>query len=431
MKPNPSAAIKTVSESLKSRTSAGVMGLEQQYSAHNYSPIPVVFNKASGVHVTDPEGKKYFDFLSGYGAVSHGHVHPRILEVAIEQMKECTLSSRAFYNDLFGIYADFITKFFGYEKVLPMNTGAEAVETALKLARRWGYEKKGIPQNQAIIVCCSGNFHGRTFGAISMSDDPDSFANYGPLLPGIKRVTYGDAAELEALFEAEGKNIAGFIAEPIQGEAGIIIPPAGYFAKVRELCTKHNIMMIADEVQSGVGRSGKMLAIEHEDVRPDVVILAKALGAGFMPVSAVLSDAKFMDVFTPGTHGSTFGGNPLACRIAIEALAVMHEEQLPQKSAEQGAKLLKGLEGIQAKYPETVTAVRGRGLFAAMDFTEKIPKGAYAYQKILKEGGVLAKGTHNQTIRLSPPLVINDEELAHCIKVLDESVAKLIDAQKK
>eukprot|EP00743_Colponemidia_sp_Colp-15_P018269 GILK01022858.1.p1 GENE.GILK01022858.1~~GILK01022858.1.p1 ORF type:complete len:278 (-),score=35.92 GILK01022858.1:174-968(-) len=264
-----------------------------------------------------------------------------------------------------------------------------------------------------------------------MSDDPDSFANYGPLLPGIKRVSYGNAEELEALFEAEGKNIAGFIAEPIQGEAGIIIPPTGYFAKVRELCTKHNVCFIADEVQSGVGRSGKMLAIEHDNVRPDVVILAKALGAGFLPVSAVLADAKFMDVFTPGTHGSTFGGNPLACRIAIEALSVMHEEELPQKSATQGAKLLKGLEGIMAKYPETITAVRGRGLFAAMDFTEKIPKGAYAFQKLLKEGGLLAKGTHNQTIRLSPPLVISDTDLTACVKVLDESVAKLIAAQKK
>jgi len=417
MKANRAGACKEVAALLKKRSTKGCIKMETESSAHNYHPIPVVFSKCSGVKVTNPEGKVYYDFLSGYGSVSHGHVHPRIVKAATEQLTKCTLSSRAFYSDMFGVYAEFITKFFGYEMVLPMNTGAEAVETAIKVSRRWGYEKKKIPADQAIFVCCTENFHGRTLGCIALSDDPSSFENYGPALPGIARVEYGNAKALEALFKKDGARICGFIAEPIQGEAGVNIPPAGYFAKVRELCTKYNVMMICDEVQSGVGRSGKMLAIEHEGVRPDMVLLAKALGAGVMPVSAVLADKKFMDVITPGTHGSTFGGNPLACAIAIESLRVMHEEQLPEKSAKQGKKLLEGLEKLKAKHA-CIEAVRGRGLFCAIDFDKKFlgGKAAKEYMVILAEEGVLAKITHNYTLRLSPPLVINDEELADCLK---------------
>ena len=426
MKANRAGACAEVAAALKNRTSKGIIKMETEHSAHNYHPVPVVFSTCSGVKVTDPEGKTYYDFLSGYGSVSHGHVHPRIVKAATEQLNKCTLSSRAFYSDMFGVYADFVTKFFGYEMVLPMNTGAEAVETAMKVARRWGYEKKLIPKDQAIIVCCTDNFHGRTFGAIALSDDPSSFANYGPALPGIARVTYGDAKALEELFEKDGKNICGFIAEPIQGEAGVKIPPAGYFAKVRELCTKHNVMMICDEVQSGVGRSGKMLAIEHEGVRPDMVCLAKALGAGIMPVSAVLADEQFMGVITPGTHGSTFGGNPLACAVAIESLRVMHEEGLPEKSAAQGKKLLEGLQALKAKF-SCIESVRGRGLFCAIDFKKDFLNGTAAkkYMTILAEEGVLAKITHDHTLRLSPPLVITDEELTDCLRRFNIAAERL------
>eukprot|EP00758_Cryptobia_borreli_P005967 Tbor_TRINITY_DN5027_c0_g2::TRINITY_DN5027_c0_g2_i1::g.14033::m.14033/K00819/rocD, OAT; ornithine--oxo-acid transaminase len=426
------SAIQDVTNNLKTRTSDRILEWEAASSAHNYSPVPVVFSKCSGVAVVNPEGKKFFDFLSGYGSVSHGHIHPRILEVAIEQMKKCTLSSRAFHSDVFGTYASFITKYFGYESVLPMNTGAEGVETALKIARCWGYKVKKIPANKAIIVCCTGNFHGRTFGAIALSEDPSSFENFGPHLPGIDRVKYGDIEELKAKFEKDGSNICCFIAEPIQGEAGVMIPPPGYFKGVRELCDKHNIIMICDEVQSGVGRSGKMLAIEHEEVRPDMVILAKALGAGFMPVSCVLSDWKFMDVITPGTHGSTFGGNPLACAVAIESLRVMHEEELPEKSAVQGKKLLDGLVALSNKF-EIIKSVRGRGLFAAIDFDTDALEGnaAKKYMHILADMGVLAKYTHGHTLRLSPPLVISDDELAECLAIMDKACVKLTELWKK
>jgi ornithine--oxo-acid transaminase len=415
---NPARACAEVDGWLKNTTSKSALNNEKSFSAHNYRPVPVVFSKASGCKVTDPEGKTYIDCLSGYGAVSHGHLHPTVVKTAIEQLKKCTLSSRAFHSKNFGVYAKFITRFFGYERVLPMNTGAEGVETAMKLARKWGYMIKGIPKDQAIIVGCNNCFHGRTFGAISLSDDPDSYGNYGPLLPGLMRVDFGNAEQLAKVFEKHGKNICAFIAEPLQGEAGVIIPPKGFFKEVRRLCTKHRILFIADEVQSGIGRSGKMLAIEHEKVRPDVVVMAKALGAGILPVAAVLADTAVMKVIEPGTHGSTFGGNPLANAVAIASLQVMHRERLPQRSLAMGKLLLAKLEELKQKNPDVIKEVRGRGLFAAIEFKHDFVHGeaAMKYSKILAKHGILAKGTHGHTLRISPPLII-DEKVIDAIAV--------------
>jgi ornithine--oxo-acid transaminase len=396
---------------LQKKTSEAIIKAEKQYGASNYSPLSVVFSKASGSTVTSPEGKHYLDFLSGYGAVSQGHLHPRLIKTVKQQLDRCTLSSRAFYSDQFGKYAKFITTLFKYDKVLPMNTGAEGVETALKLARKWGYKVKKIPTNKAIIVCCEGNFHGRTFGAIAMSDDPTSFNQYGPHLPGILRVPYGDEAALQKVFKEHHENIAGFICEPIQGEAGVIIPPKGYLRAVRRLCTRYNILYIDDEVQAGLGRTGKMLAVEHEGVRPDVVILAKALGGGVLPVAAVLADNKHM-VFEPGTHGSTFGGNPVASALAIEALKVLKEEKLCQRAAASGRVLSRELEKMKKEFP-FIKETRCRGLFCAVEMEESFlnGKGAYRLMYLLKDLGVLAKVTHDTTIRITPPLVITKAEL--------------------
>ena len=424
---NPARACADVDKWLKTTSSVTALKNEGLYSAHNYKPVPVVFAKAVGCVVTDPEGKKYIDCLSGYGAVSHGHLHPSLVKAALSQLKVCSLSSRAFHSKNFGVYAKFMTEYFGYDRLLPMNTGAEGVETALKMARKWGYKVKGIPQDQAILVSCTNCFHGRTFGTISLSDDPDSFGNYGPLLPGLLRVEYGDAKQLEEVFKKHGKHICGFIAEPIQGEAGVVLPPKGYFKEVRRLCTKHNILFIADEVQSGIGRSGKMLAIEHEKVRPDVVVLAKALGGGILPVAAVLADEEVMGVFEPGTHGSTFGGNPLANAVAIAALQTMLKERLPQRSAAMGRVLLRGLQKLQLKNKDIIQEVRGRGLFAAIEFKHDFLDGhsATSFAKILASHGVLAKGTHGHTLRLSPPLVITHGQLDAILKALERSVAEL------
>lgn len=397
---------------------------EKAFLANNYSPVPVVFARAKGVQVIDADKKEYIDFLSGYGAVNQGHMHPRIVKKAIAQLRRLTLSSRAFHADNLAGYAKFITKFFGYDRVLPMNTGAEAVETALKLARKWGYQVKGIPKNKALIVCCRGCFHGRTLGAISLSDDPESYGGYGPNVPGILKVNYGDLAQLEATFKRYPKNIAGFIVEPIQGEAGIIIPPANYLKGVQRLCRKYNVLFIADEIQSGLGRTGKMLA--SEGVKPDVVLLGKALSGGLLPVSAVLAKKSAMDVFTPGTHGSTFGGNPLANAVAVESLRVLREEKLPQKAAKQGKLLLARLESIKANH-KIVTAVRCRGLFAAIDVSTKVlgGKGAYLLMKMLAKDGLLTKTTHGHTLRLSPPLVISTAQLNRALDILEAGVARL------
>jgi ornithine--oxo-acid transaminase len=391
--------------------SKAVIATEAKYSAANYAPLPVVFKTASKSTVVSPEGDKYLDFLSGYGAVSQGHCHPRLIGAVKKQLNKVTLASRAFYSDQFGEYASYITKLLGYDKVLPMNTGAEGVETALKLARRWGYTKKHIPVNKAKIVCCSGNFHGRTFGAITMSNDPSAWQYYGPHLPGFIRIEYGNIEALEKTFKKDHKTICAFICEPIQGEAGVIIPPPGYLQAVRKLCTKYNILYIDDEVQAGLGRTGKMLAVEHENVRPDVVILAKALGGGVMPVAAVLADNKHM-VFEPGTHGSTFGGSPLSSALATEALKVLVEERMCQRAALRGLQLEAGLKQLKSDFP-FIKNVRCRGLFSAIEMRGAFFKGKSAYRlmNLAKENGVLTKVTHGTTLRITPPLVVTEKEM--------------------
>jgi ornithine--oxo-acid transaminase len=417
---------------VKAMSSAGLMAREAKHSAPNYTPMPVVFAKSKGVIITDPEGKTYMDFLSGIGAVSQGHLHPKLIKAVTEQLKRCTLSSRAFYNDQFPAYAERVTKLFGYEKVLPMNTGAEGVETAMKMCRRWGYEVKGIKEDQAIIVCCNGNYHGRTFGAISMSADPTSYKNFGPMLPGIVLIDFGDANALAAVLKKHGKNVCGFIVEPIQGEAGVILPPAGYFRQVRKLCTQHNVVWVDDEVQAGIGRTGKMLAIEHEGVRPDAVVLAKALGGGVMPVAAVLADAKFLNVFAPGTHGSTFGGGPVASALAVAALDVIVNEKLVQNAAVMGSLLRHRLLALQLKY-RFIREVRCRGLFAAIELDAAVLGGVGANRLlvVLKEHGVLANAKRGHTLRMLPPLVIKPAQVKWACGQLDKALAIIQREDKK
>ncbi|XP_034698338.1 ornithine aminotransferase, mitochondrial [Vitis riparia] len=394
-------------------SSQHLINLEYEYSAHNYHPIPIVFSQAKGSTIWDPEGKKYLDFLSAYSAVNQGHCHPKVLKALVEQAERLTLSSRAFYNDRFPIFAERLKNMFGYDMVLPMNTGAEGVETALKLARKWGYEKKKIPKDQAIIVSCCGCFHGRTLAVISMSCDNEATRGFGPLLPGHLKVDFGDEVALEKIFEENGDRIAGFLFEPIQGEAGVIIPPDGYLKAVRELCSKFNILMIADEIQSGLGRSGRMLACEWEEVRPDVVILGKALGGGVIAVSAVLADKDVMLSIQPGEHGSTFGGNPLASAVAVASLDVITEEGLSERSNQMGQELRNQLMKIHQLFPNFIKEVRGKGLFNAVELNSKalFPVSAYDICLKLKERGVLAKPTHDTIIRLTPPLSISLDEL--------------------
>lgn len=401
-------------------SSEELINLEYEFSAHNYHPVPMVFSQARGSTIWDPEGNKYLDFLSAYSAVNQGHCHPKIMKALIEQTEKLTLSSRAFYNDRFPLFAQRITSMFGYDMVLPMNTGAEGVETALKLARKWGYEKKKIPKNEAIIVSCCGCFHGRTLAAISMSCDNEATRGFGPLLPGHLKVDFGDEVALEKIFKEKGDHIAGFLFEPIQGEAGVIIPKEGYLKAVRDLCTKYGVLMIADEIQSGLGRSGRMLTCDWEDVRPDVVILGKALGGGVIPVSAVLADKDVMLCIRPGEHGSTFGGNPLASAVGIASLDVLREEGLVERSAELGEKLRHLLTEVQQQFPNIIKEVRGKGLFNAVELNSKalFPVSAYDVCLKLKERGVLAKPTHNTIIRLTPPLSISLDELKQGTKAL-------------
>ncbi|CAN1227227.1 Ornithine aminotransferase, mitochondrial, partial [Linum grandiflorum] len=397
----------------------------------SYHPVPIVFSQAKGSSIWDPEGKKYLDFLAAYSAVNQGHCHPKILKALKEQADNLTLSSRAFYNDKFPIFAERITSMFGYDMVLPMNTGAEGVETALKLARKWGYEKKKIPKDEAIIVSCCGCFHGRTLAVISMSCDNEATRGFGPLLPGHLKVDFGDIDALENLFK---DRIAGFLFEPIQGEAGVVIPPDGYLKSVRDLCSKHNVLMIADEVQSGLARSGKMLACDWEKVRPDVVILGKALGGGVIPVSAVLADKDVMLCIQPGEHGSTFGGNPLASAVAIASLDVLQEEGLAERSAQLGEELRSQLRKMQDQFPDYIKEVRGRGLFNAVEFNSKAlsPVSAYDLCLKLKERGVLAKPTHDTIVRLTPPLCISSDEVKEASKALHAVLdVDLPDLQKE
>jgi ornithine--oxo-acid transaminase len=393
------------------------IGLEAQYGAHNYHPLPVVLNRGDGVHLYDVEGKEYFDFLSGYSAVNQGHCHPRIVAALVEQASRLTLTSRAFYNDQLGEYEAYVTKLFGYDKVLAMNTGVEAVETALKLARRWGYMVKGIAENEAKIIVCESNFHGRTLNVISFSTDPDARRAFGPYMPGYVVIPYNDIAALEAALQ--DPSVAAFLVEPIQGEAGVVVPDAGYLSNVRELCTAANVLMIADEIQTGLCRTGKMLACDHEDVRPDILVLGKALSGGMLPVSAVLADDEIMLTIKPGEHGSTYGGNPLACRVAIAALQVLQDENMAANSETLGAYFREQLEAMQ--HP-SIKTVRGKGLLNAIVIDHPEPDAAWQLCLRLRDNGLLAKPTHGHIIRLAPPLSIDKDGIDQCLHIIRKSL---------
>jgi ornithine--oxo-acid transaminase len=403
----------------KITSSQQAIELENKYGAHNYHPLPVVLSRGEGALVWDVEGKQYYDFLSAYSAVNQGHCHPKIIKALKEQAETITLTSRAFYNDCLGSYEKYVTEYFGYDKVLPMNTGAEADETALKLARRWGVVKKGIPNDEIKIICCEGNFHGRTITIVSMSNDPDSYANYGPLTPGFIRIPYNDIAALEKALNEEGDKIAGFLVEPIQGEAGVYVPEDGYIKKAYDLCKAKNVLFIADEVQTGIARTGKLLACDHEDVKPDILILGKALSGGVLPVSAVLSNDDIMLCIKPGEHGSTFGGFPLACKVAIAALEVVKEEHLMEKAEHLGIIFRDYMKGIKS---DMISLVRGKGLLNAIIIKPKNGKEAWDVCLKMKELGVLAKPTHGDIIRFAPPLVITEEQLLDACKRIEQAI---------
>lgn len=416
---------------------------EEQYSARNYHPLPVVFHKAKGAHVWDPEGKEYLDFLSAYSAVNQGHCHPKIIEALVEQASKLTLCSRAFSSDVFGEYAKYVTEYFNYEMVLPMNTGAEAVETALKLARRWGYVKKGIDEDKAIILSAVDNFHGRTLGVISMSTDPEATTNFGPYLNGVgpqipgepkgTLLRYGVIEDVQKAFANAGDKIAAILLEPIQGEAGIVVPPEGYFSQVQELCKKHNVLLICDEIQTGIARTGKMLCYEHyAGVKPDIVLLGKAISGGVYPVSAVLSSKDIMWTLTPGSHGSTYGGNPLACKVAMAALQVVKDEDLVSRAERLGSLLRSKLEELKSEFDGIISEVRGKGLLSAIVIDESKANGRTAWDLclLMKDEGVLAKPTHDEIIRLAPPLVISEEDLLKGVDAIKKSLIKLPTAAK-
>lgn len=391
------------------------MDLEDRYGAHNYHPIPVVLEKGEGVYVWDVEGKRYFDFLAAYSAVNQGHCHPRILKALTTQAQKLTLTSRAFYNSKLGEYEKYVTEYFGYDKVLPMNGGVEGGETAVKLARRWAYDVKGVKENQAKIVFARGNFWGRTLAAISSSIDPSSYKGFGPFMSGFELVDYNDLKGLEAAIK--DPNTAAFMVEPIQGEAGVVVPDDGYLKGVRELCTKYNVLFIADEIQTGLARTGKMLCCDYENVRPDILILGKALSGGFMPVSAVLADDKIMLTIKPGEHGSTYGGNPLACAVAMEALQVLKDEKLAENSYELGMVFREEMNKLKND-TDLITTVRGKGLFNAIVIKERNGKTAWDVCLKFAENGLLAKPTHGDIIRFAPPLTINKEQLMECVSII-------------
>ena len=393
--------------------------MEHRYGAHNYHPLPVVLNRGEGPFVWDVEGKRYFDFLSAYSAVNQGHCHPKIIAALCEQAQKLTLTSRAFYNDCLAPYEKYVTEYFGYDKVLPMNTGAEADETALKLARRWGYKVKGIPENEAIIVCCEGNFHGRTISIISMSTDPDSYGDFGPFTPGFIKIPYNDAQALEAVLSQYADKVAGFLLEPIQGEAGVFVPDDGYLKTCYDICKKHNVLFIADEVQTGIARTGKLLACDHEGVRPDILILGKALSGGVLPISAVLADDEIMLTIKPGEHGSTFGGFCLAGRVAVAALQVVKDEHLAEKAEKLGQIFRSEMKSVKS---DMIELVRGKGLLNAIVIRPKNGKEAWDVCLKMKELGVLAKPTHQHIIRFAPPLVITEEQLREAIDLIKEAI---------
>ncbi len=397
-----------------------LMRLEAQHGAHNYHPLPVVLAKGLGAKVWDVEDKEYFDFLSAYSAVNQGHCHPKIINALTDQASRLTLTSRAFHNDVLGEYEQFITTLFGYDKVLPMNTGVEGGETANKLARKWGYEHKGIPENQAKIIFAQGNFWGRTLAAISSSDDPVSYKGFGPYMPGYELIPYNDLQALEQ--KLQDPTVAAFMVEPIQGEAGVVMPDEGYLAGIRALCTQYNVLFIADEVQTGIARTGKMLACDYEDARPDILILGKAISGGVLPVSAILADDEVMLTIKPGEHGSTYGGNPLACKVAKAALEVVVDENLAKKSQVLGDLFRKELTDFMGTQ-EMVQTVRGKGLLNALvinDTTESTT--AWDLCVVLKENGLLAKPTHGNIIRFAPPLVITEDELSHCLEIIKQTI---------
>lgn len=400
-----------------SAQTAAYLQLEDQYGAHNYHPIPVVLEKGSGVFLWDVDGNRYYDFLSGYSAVNQGHCHPKIIASLVEQAQKLTLTSRAFHNNLLGEYARFITSYFGYDKVLPMNTGVEGGETAIKLARRWAYTQKGVPENKAKIIFAEGNFWGRTLAAISSSNDPSSYKGFGPYMPGFDLVPYNDTIALEKALQ--DNNVAAFMVEPIQGEAGVVLPDDGYLSKVRALCTQYNVLLIADEIQTGLARTGKMLACDHEQVRPDILILGKALSGGVLPVSAVLADDPIMLNIKPGEHGSTYGGNPLACAVAMTALTVLKEENMAENAEKMGALLREELAALQSPLIKTI---RGKGLLNAIVINHPNPDAAWDICLSLKENGLLAKPTHGDKIRFAPPLVINEAQVKEAVAIIGKSL---------
>jgi len=396
-----------------SSNAAKYLALEEKYGAHNYHPLPVVLERGEGVYLYDVDGKKYFDFLSGYSAVNQGHCHPAIIEALQKQASKLTLTSRAFHNNLLGEYEKYITDYFGYDKVLPMNTGVEGGETAIKLARRWGYNIKGIAENKAKIIFAEGNFWGRTLAAISSSTDPSSFKGFGPYMPGFGIVPYNDLVALEEALK--DKEVAAFMVEPIQGEAGVVIPDDGYLKAVRDLCNKYNVLFIADEIQTGLARTGKMLACDHENVKPDILILGKALSGGTLPISAVLASNEIMMQILPGEHGSTYGGNPLACAVAIKSLEVLKLEKMAENAAKMGERLRTGLANLHSPF---ITTIRGKGLLNAIVIKHENPDASWDLCLHLKDLGLLAKPTHGDKIRFAPPLIITEKQIDEAIAII-------------
>ncbi len=408
-------------ELLTALSSAELMQLEDEFNAHNYHPLPVVLERGEGVFVWDVEGKRYYDFLSAYSAVNQGHCHPRIIEALTEQAQKLTLTSRAFYNNLLGQYAEFLTQFFGYERMLPMNTGVEAVETAVKLARRWAYDVKGVEANKAKVIFAEGNFHGRTMAVISASSDPSARGGFGPFMPGYQVIPYNDLTALDAALQ--DPNVAAFVVEPIQGEAGVFVPDENYLPGAFELCQKHNVLFVADEVQTGIARTGRMLCCDHFDIKPDILILGKALSGGVLPVSAVLSRDEVMLTLKPGEHGSTFGGNPLACAVAMEAMKVVADENLAENAAYLGKIFRRRMRELQAKRPDMITEVRGRGLLNAVIINDsEDSKTAWNICLELAENGLLAKPTHGNIIRFAPPLVMTEDQLEECCLIISNVI---------
>ena len=403
-----------------SPNTAYYLELENQFGAHNYHPLPVVLDKGEGVYLWDVDGKRYYDFLSGYSAVNQGHCHPAILATLIEQSQRLTLTSRAFHNNLLGEYEKYITGYFGYDKVLPMNTGVEGGETAIKLARRWAYTQKGVAENKAKIIFAEGNFWGRTLAAISASTDPSSYKGFGPFMPGFEIVPYNDLVALEKAFQ--DPNVAAFMVEPIQGEAGVVLPDEGYLKKVSALCQEYHVLFIADEIQTGLARTGKMLACDHENVRPDILILGKALSGGFLPVSAVLADDHIMMNIKPGEHGSTYGGNPLACAVAMTALRVLKEEQMAENAEKMGHLFRSELSRLESPFIKTI---RGKGLLNAIVISHTNPDAAWELCLILKDLGLLAKPTHVDKIRFAPPLIITKDQILESVAIIKKGISGL------